>query len=151
MIPNTINSLMKFLKQKGHEPQYQKETDQIYVIFKVGNHEFPLFFRVYDGGNILQLLVFFPLQVPKERLDTIARLLHYYNKELDLPGLGMDETVGLVFHRVMLPTATQKVDQDLLESLVNTAPKICEQFFVPILNAVNSRENFDEILPQLNT
>jgi len=151
MIPNTINSLMKFLKQKGYEAQYQEETDQIYVIFKVGKHEFPLFVRVYDGGNILQLLVFFPLQVPRDRLNAIARLLHFLNKEIDMPGLGMDESVGLVFHRIMLPTATQKIDQDLLESLVNTVPKICDQFFDTLLEAVNSTDDFETIQKKLKS
>lgn len=149
MIPNTINSLMKFLKQKEYEPVYQKETDQIYILFKVGNHDFPLFFRVFDGGNILQLLLFFPMQVPQERLNAVARLLHYLNKEIDIPGLGMDENVGLVFHRIMIPTATQKIDQDLLDSLVKTAPKIAEQFFGTILGTTNSKDSFEVILKQL--
>lgn len=146
MIPCSIESLMKFLNGKKLEPVLQKETNQIYILFKIDNQDFPLFFRIYEGGDLLQLLTFFPLQVRKERFDVMGRLLHLLNKEIDLPGFGIDESVGLVYHRIMIPAINHKLDTHLLGSYIDSVPKICKQFFTPIAGTAASEMGFEEIL-----
>lgn len=146
MIPCSIESLMKFLNGKKLDPVLQKETNQIYVLFKIDGQDFPLFFRIYEGNDLLQLLIFFPLQVRKERFEVMARLLHLLNKEIDLPGFGIDENVGLVYHRIMIPAANHKLDSHLLASYIDSVPKICKQFFGPIAGTAASDMSFEEIL-----
>lgn len=144
----TLNNdnLLKFLKDQGLDAQLQPETNQVYVLYKFFNHDFPLFFRIYEGGEMLQLLVFFPLQIKNTRFDAVGRLLHLLNKEIDIPGFGIDENVGLVFHRIMIPCIDKKVDEKLLGTYVSSIPKICEQFVGTIAGTASSDLNFDEIL-----
>lgn len=146
MVPCNIDSLMKFLKGEKLEPQLQKETGQAYVIHKINGQEFPVFFRLYEGEELLQILIFFPLQVRKERYDAMARMLHLLNKEIDLPGFGMDEAIGLVFHRVMIPVFDKKIDTHLLRTILGASPKICEQFFASIVGTATSDLTFDAII-----
>lgn len=146
MIPCRNESLEKFLKGQNLAPEFQKETGQIYVLFKIDGQDFPLFFRIYEGEELLQLLIFFPLQVPKHRFDPMARMLHLLNKEIDLPGFGIDEGVGLVFHRIVIPIFDKKIDTHLLESYLKAAPKICQQFFQAIAGTATSDLSFEDIL-----
>lgn len=146
MIPCSSESLIKFLKAHKHEASLQSETDQVYVIFNVDGQDFPLFFRIYEGEDLLQLLTFFPLQVQSNRFDPIARMLHLLNKEIDLPGFGIDEGVGLVFHRIMIPIFNKKIDTHLLESYLDAIPKLCQQFYAPIAGTAMMDISFEEIL-----
>lgn len=146
MIPCTIDGIIKFLKAEKLDPSLQKESGQVYVVFKISGQDFPVFFRIYEGEELLQILIFFPIQVRKERYDAMARMLHLLNKEIDLPGFGMDEAIGLVFHRVMIPIFDKKIDTHLLRTLFGAAPKICEKFFPSIVGTATSDLTFDEII-----
>jgi hypothetical protein len=146
MIPCTHEGLIKFLSIHKLNPAQQKETDQVYVVFKIDGQDFPLFFRIYEGDELLQLLIFFPLQLRAERLNAMARMLHFLNKEIDVPGFGMDESVGLVFHRIMIPVFNKKIDTALMETYLQAVPKICKQFFPAIAGTALSDSSFDEIL-----
>jgi len=150
MIPCSNEGLMKYLGSKKLDPVLQKDTNQIYILFKIDNQDFPLFFRIYEGADLLQLLVFFPLQVRKERFEVMARLLHLLNKEIDLPGFGIDEVVGLVYHRIMMPANNHKLDTHLLASYLDSIPKICKQFYNPIAGTAMSDLSYEEILKKSN-
>lgn len=141
-----IHSLKAFLEGEGYETHLQKETNQIYVVFKLYNQEFPLFFRIYDTEDLLQLLVFFPLQVRKERFDPLCRMLHLLNKEIDIPGFGFDESLGLVFHRIMIPVFDKKLDKRLLKGYLRAIEPICTQFLPAISGTVTSDLSFEEIV-----
>lgn len=141
------DSLKKFLDEQGLSAQLQPETNQVYVLFKQLNQEFALFLRVYEGGEILQLLTFFPIQVPKDRFAPMARMLHLVNKEIDLPGFGMDEVIGVVFHRIMIPLFDNgHVDEAALLSYLEAVPTICQKFLPIIAGTATSELTFDEIL-----
>lgn len=143
----TPESLQKFLADHGLTAQMQPETNQVYVLFKQLNQEFALFIRVYEGGDILQLLTFFPVQVPKERFATMARMLHLINKEVDLPGFGMDEVIGVVFHRIMIPMFDEgQVEETALLSYLEAIPTICQKFLPIIAGTASSELSYDEIL-----
>ena len=146
MIPCTNDGLIKFLQAEKLEPILQKESGQVYVVLKINTQDFPVFFRIYEGQELLQILIFFPLQVRKERFDAMARMLHLLNKEIDLPGFGMDEAIGLVFHRVMIPIFDKKIDAHLLRTLFSASPKICEKFFPSIVGTATSDLSFEAII-----
>lgn len=141
-----MDSLNKYLEAQKLKPTMQQETGQSYVIFKINGQEFPLFFRIYEGEESLQMLIFFPLQVKKERFDAMARMLHLLNKEIDLPGFGIDETVGLVYHRIMIPIFNKKIDTHLFATYLAAVPKICEKFYPSIIGTATSEMSFDEIV-----
>ncbi len=146
MIPLNIESIKKFLLSVKLDAQFQKETNQIFIISKIQNQDVPLFIRVMEGGDLLQLLYFLPLNIdPKNNAD-LSRLLHLVNKELDIPGFGMDETAGVLFYRVMLPSTQKKIDGAMLESFVRSMLSVIETF-LPVIGAVSQGlVGFDEVL-----
>lgn len=155
MINMTPDTILAFMKQNKYEAELQKDTNQVYTIFKVQQKEYPLFLRVFDEGHLLQLLVFIPSHLtPNEKkggevkagVADLARLLHLLNKELDVPGFGMDEMAGVVFYRVMLPTPKKKVDPDLLLAFLKTVEHVCKMFSTPIEAVSSGQMTLDQIL-----
>lgn len=162
MAPETI---LSFLRKNHYEADIQNDTQQIFIIFKIEKKEFPLFIRIFDEEDLLQLLVFIPsLLQPNENfnavelahsaadiakqslLGDVARLLHLLNKELDVPGFGMDEMAGVVFYRLMLPTPKKKIDSDLLLSFLKTIEHVCKMFSAPIEAVSSGKITLDQIL-----
>lgn len=170
MINNTPESLLQFMQKHKYESDIQADTQQVYTIFKINQKEFPLFLRVFDEGHLLQLLVFIPchleaneelmlgksqskipsLDSKSEQQKTViadlARLLHLLNKELDVPGFGMDEMAGVVFYRLMLPTPKKKIESDLLHAFIKTVEHVCQMFANPIEAVTSGQMTLDQIL-----
>lgn len=169
MINLTPESLLSFMKKNKYEADIQSDTQQVYTIFKLNKKEYPLFLRVFDDGHLLQLLVFIPSHLkPNEKFSQgersktgressenhhqatmvadLSRLLHLLNKELDVPGFGMDEMAGVVFYRLMLPTPKKKVEEDLLLAFLKTAEHVCQMFSTPIEAISSGQMTLDEIL-----
>ncbi len=146
MIALTIDSLHKHLQEKNLSPEIQKETHQIYVIFKYGGKEFPLFFRIFEEHGLLQLITFIPSNLKAECVGDLARLLHYLNKELDIPGFCFDEAAGLVFYRVMIPAPNKEIDPKILDAYIQSVQTVC-QTFAPVIAAVSTgMSSFDSVL-----
>jgi hypothetical protein len=168
MINITPDSLLQFMRQHKYESDIQADTQQVYTIFKLNQKEYPLFLRVFDEGHLLQLLVFIPSHLePNEQfvlgkqhsptasskspeqnaiVADLARLLHLLNKELDVPGFGMDEMAGMVFYRLMLPTPKKKIDSDLLLAFLKTVEHVCQMFSAPIEAVSSGQMTLDQIL-----
>jgi hypothetical protein len=170
MINITPESLLQFMKKHQYESDIQADTQQVYTIFKINQKEYPLFLRVFDEGHLLQLLVFIPCHLePNEQyvlgkkesgsagseskseqqktiIADLARLLHLLNKELDVPGFGMDEMAGVVFYRLMLPTPKKKIDGDLLLAFLKTVEHVCQMFANPIEAVSSGQMTLDQIL-----
>jgi hypothetical protein len=146
MIEMNNDAIMAFLKDEGFSPQIQKETNQVYLIYERDQKQFPTFFRIYDGQDRLQIILFFPNPLPKSKLDSgdVARLLHALNKEIDYPGLGLDEDVRLVFHRFILPTQTRSVEPSQLQMIINALPKIVDELYPLVYDFMYGKETFDE-------
>lgn len=123
-----IQDLLQFLKDNGFPAELQDETGQAYMIFKEKERDFPLFFRFYKGGEFMQLIVFFPYQIEEKIVPEIARLLHLLNKELDIPGFGMDEIDGVAYFRIMMNLQNQEVDEELLKKYIESAKLACKTF-----------------------
>lgn|GEM_PF-721623 len=163
MISINPESLLQFMQQHQYESGIQTDTQQVYTIFKMHQREYPLFLRAFDDGNLLQILVFIPNHLEpngplspssesqkqgqnKAIIADLARLLHLFNKELDVPGFGMDEMAGVVFYRFMLPTPTKKTEEDLLLTCLKTAERVCEMFSKPIEAVSSGQMTLDQIL-----
>lgn len=163
----TPDSLLQFMKKNKYEADLQKDTQQVYTIFKINQREYPLFLRIFDQGHLLQVLVFIPCQFEpnenfsfekkhahpkpvssetKQAVADLARLLHLLNKELDVPGFGMDETAGVAFYRLMLPTPKKKIDEELLLAYIKTAEHVCKMFATPIEAISTGQMTLDQIL-----
>ncbi|WP_068470359.1 YbjN domain-containing protein [Candidatus Protochlamydia phocaeensis] len=146
MINMTPESILTFMQKNKYEADIQADTQQVYTILKLSQKEYPLFLRVFDDGHLLQMLAFIPCQLQREIVPDMARLLHLLNKELDVPGFGMDEMAGVVFYRLMLPTPKKKIDGDLLLAFLKTIEHVCQMFATPIEAVGFGQTTLDEIL-----
>jgi hypothetical protein len=171
MINITTESLLHFMRKHQYESDIQADTQQVYTIFKINQKEYPLFLRIFDEGHLLQLLVFIPCHLePNEQfalrkkgseppssessqeagqkavIADLARLLHLLNKELDMPGFGMDEMAGVIFYRLMLPTPKKKIEGDLLLAFLKTVEHVCQMFATPIEAVSSGQMSLDQIL-----
>lgn len=146
MINMTPEALLDYLRQHNYEADIQAETHQVYSALKINNKDYPLFLRVFDEGHLLQLLAFIPTELREETVPDMARLLHILNKELDVPGFGMDENSQVVFYRLMLPTPKKKIDGDLLLAFLQTIEQVCTLFSTPIEAIGFGQMTLNEIL-----
>ncbi|NGX58655.1 MAG: hypothetical protein K940chlam3_01563 [Chlamydiae bacterium] len=142
----STENLIKHLKDKGFNAELQSETGQVYFIFKEKEQEFPLFFRFFESGELLQMIAFFPIQMNSEVISDVSRLLHLLNKELDIPGFGLDEIGGVTFFRIMLDLKDNQIDETLLEKYINTARLACKTFGTTIEAVVVGATTVDEMI-----
>ncbi len=146
MIDVNLDSLLVFLKDLQYDAQIQKETNQIYIPLKIEKIDFPLFIRVYDETHLLQLLVFMPTNIKASTKSDLARLLHFLNKEMDIPGFGMDEDSNVSFYRAMLPSHDKQIDEELVKTYLNSLQIIGNMFFPIISQVANGSTKFEEVL-----
>jgi hypothetical protein len=144
-----LESLVKYLKKEGYDAQIQSETHQIYFPLKISNREYPLFIRIFEESELMQLIVFFPSTIKEDALNDLGRFLHHINKELDIPGFGMDENSKVAFYRVMLPAFGKKIDSDVLKPYLKSFDIITENFGHAIIAVANGITNYDSILKQI--
>lgn len=142
----SLAALLKFLNDRSYDAKIQPETQQVYAILKRGGSEFPLFLKIYPSNELLQLLVFMPVPTKKGMEADLARLLHFINKELDLPGFGMDEQNGVTFYRCMIPSPEKKIEPKLLESYLKAIDAVCDQVAPAVLAVATGSKSFDQIL-----
>lgn len=127
MIKLNHSSLMTYLKSQNFDAQVQAETQQLYYIVNLEGKEFPFFLKT--DGLILQLLVFMPCSITASSFGDLARLLHLLNKEMDLPGFGMDEKGAVVFYRCVVPTTNGEVEETLLKTHLISMSRVAHLFF----------------------
>ncbi len=146
MIKLELDAIHSHLRSKGIDIHLQAQTSQLYLLLKIAETEFPVFIRIFDGDELLQLLTFIPCNFTEATTADTARLLHLLNKEMDIPGFGMDENAGVVFYRCMLPANHKKIDAALLDAYLNTIDVVCKSF-APVITAVSHGAlSFNEVL-----
>lgn len=138
--------LLAHLKKKGFNAEHQAETDQIAVILNIDGTDFPLFIRILPQGPVLQLLVFIPCRLQDKTMPDVARLLHLLNKEMDVPGFGLDETANVLFYRVTIPALSNKIDMTLFDTYVGSIQVICRSFTPVITNVSLGTMTFKSVL-----
>lgn len=146
MIALSFENIQKHLKKKNIEAEKQAETNQLYVVLKIAEREFPLFIRIFEGGELLQLLTFLPCNTKPSTLADTARLLHLLNKELDVPGFGMDEDSSTVFYRCMIPVQKAQLDEVLFDAYMNSIELVCRSFAPVVVAVAFGAATFEEIL-----
>jgi hypothetical protein len=149
MLDLNLESILKFVKNSAYDAEIQKETTQIYCSLKVSNREYPLFIRIFEESELLQLIVFFPTNIKENVVNDLGRFLHHINKELDIPGFGMDESSMIAFYRVMLPAFGKKVDENVLKAYLKSVILICENFGQAIMAVANGVTSYSSILKQI--
>lgn len=146
MIPINYSDIQKFLKEKGITSELQPETKQLVIKLKIAETEFPLFIRIYEGDEIVQLLAFLPIQIKPAAMAGTARLLHFLNKELDVPGFGMDEDAAVAFYRAMVPVKDRQLETAFLMGFLNAVQLAC-QTFIPVIAAVaNGQTTYADVI-----
>lgn len=123
-----INALITHLREHSLEPEFQKETDQVFVTYQIQGHSVPVFFLIRKESGLLQMVAYLPYLLPEKTLGQTARLLHILNQELDMPGFGMDESEKLIFYRSVLPCLDGKIDEKLLAMSLGTTRIACDTF-----------------------
>lgn len=146
MIPLDLNKIREHLHSQGIEAELQKESNQLCIICKTGDREYPLFIRIYEGGELLQLLAFLPCKTKPETCADTARLLHLLNKEIDIPGFGMDESSEVVFYRCMIPVKEKMVDEALMNSYLSVIQVVCQSFAPVVAGIAYGAATFDEVV-----
>ncbi len=146
MVGLTREALLEYLQENGYKADFQKETGQIALILNIERMQFPMFIRVLPDGPVLQLVTFFPCNLKKETLSDAARLLHLLNKEIDVPGFGMDETAHVVFYRVTIPALNKIVDPLLLRTHLSSVEAICKSYTPVIFNVLQGTISFEAVL-----
>lgn len=149
MLETTLPKLEAALKKEGYEVNQQQETEQIYVVFKILDHEFPLFVKIHDQSDLLQLLIFLPIELKVKHIAATARLLHALNKYIDLPGFGIDEESGTIFYRLMVPYVNNHVAKELFIHYVNATKVACETFATLIQGVNQGVVELKDVLKQM--
>lgn len=144
------SSLLKFLKDNYFDAEDQPEQDQILVKIKVDKYDFPMFLRPIPEAELLQILTFIPCQVDPKNYSDLGRLLHMLNKEMDMPGLGMDENSQTVFYRCMAPCFGKVIQEKALSAYLNTSNNVVNSF-APVIAAVSTgKASFEEVVKMSN-
>ncbi len=144
-----LDALQKQLVKMGHQAKRQPETQQLCVPIVVDQIEYPLFIRLMESGSLLQMVTFFPETFEPEATSDLARLLHVINRELDLPGLGMDEGSHTFFYRLIIHGTQGTVNAALLSEHLKAMEHVCSLFSEPLLAVAGGKVRFDEILKRL--
>jgi hypothetical protein len=126
----------------------QEEHGQIFLNFRIEGKEFPLFIKLDPQERLLQLLLFLPCALIPTAAGDLARLLLYINKEVDMPGFGMDEGNRIIFYRCTIPTMDGRLDPDVLDNFLYLMPRISHLFLTTIAT-VAAGLRFESSLPQI--
>lgn len=110
----TQNNLFTFLKESNFAPNLMKDSNQISFIAKVKEFEIPFFFAIRNEGALLQIIAYLSFQMREQTMGEVAKMLHFINKQLDMPGFGMDESAKLMFFRCAVPTNDKLMDKPLI-------------------------------------
>lgn len=146
MIPLTLDNLYDFLSKNKIDVKRQPETNQLYVLYKVEDQDYPIFLRVMAEGELLQLLAFMPISLDAKTVSDLSRLLHFFNKEIDIPGFGIDESSKVVFYRVVLPSIQGEISGDIVTGYLNSLKVITETFFPVIVAVVTGKVTFADVV-----
>lgn len=141
----TTDNLKEHLISSKLHPHVQPETNQLYYTHKSNAGEYVIFLRIYEDDDKLQIMTFLPPQVLEDRFEVVGRILHHFNKEIDLPGFGLDEKMGLTYHRIMMLAPEGNLEETHLECYLNAIPLLCDHFLPAISLAASSPLTYNEL------
>jgi hypothetical protein len=126
MVKLTLPAVLAYLKRQ-YQAELQEDKQQIVFILKMGDKEVPVFVNVLHE-TILQMIAYLPYELKLDGMGEIARLLHLINKQLDVPGFGLDENINMVFYRAVIPCLEPEIDEKLIEAYLSTITVACRSF-----------------------
>lgn len=142
------NLLLKVLRDKKLQPIHQPETDQIYIVMMVAHHEVPVFFAIRSNDTLLQTLAYIPYDLNPKTLAEVARLMHIINREVDMPGFGIDEIQKLMFYRCVIPCVNGVLDTRLVELYLAATKVALETFMKAITIVASGSATVDALMKQ---
>ncbi len=149
MTPLSLPTLLSHLRQTIPFAQIQEETNQIVFTKKIKEWEFPTFLRILPENTLLQIITFFPFSLDETVKSDVARLLHLLNKQLDLPGLGMDELSNTIYYRLVIPSQTGKINLSLLDTYLQAVDSVTELFAELVGVVASGALSIDTLLKQM--
>lgn len=151
MIPLDIPSLQKHLQSLGFVNHFQAETSQIIIDLPVWDNALPVFLRLYDDGDMLQLVILLPVQLKPETLHDVGRLLHILNKEIDIPGFCLEEDMRIAFYRLSVPVFDDGIHPLYLKTMLLSIQNLVQQCTPVIAQAALGRLDIDKAIEQVRS
>lgn len=145
-VPLDEQHLLQFLNQHGLQPGYEQNSGQTYITFEIAGFEVLIFFVIQKETELLQLIAYLPYELKKQTTGHAARLLHLLNKELDMPGFGMDENEKVLFYRSVIPCLNGRMNEQLLRLYIAATKIACETFMQVIGMIIAGSLTVEEII-----
>jgi hypothetical protein len=140
-----LSLLADALKELGLPAEIQADSQQVFILHKADDIEFPVFARFVGSGQFVQLIAFLPGTLTEETSDDSARLLHMINREIDMPGFGMDEENQVAFYRLIMPAKQSQIDMELLEVYCKTVGEVLKTFANLAFAVIQGRLSLEEV------
>lgn len=141
-----LNALLEHLRESELQPELQKEHNQIFITYQLKGQDVPVFFLIQEKTNILQIVAYLPYQLHATTFGEVARMLHILNREMDLPGFGMDESEKLLFYRSVIPCFEGRVHKELFNMYLAATRLACDTFMHAIAMIASGTMKVDEAL-----
>jgi hypothetical protein len=145
----TAQGLLDFLKEQKLSSQFDENNNQIASAIAIGGKDYPLFLKFDTETGVLQLLLFLPFVFDQNAVNDVARVLHLFNKEIDMPGFGMDEANKAIFYRYVVSAKNGEIDSQLLERFLKALPNVGYAFFPMIASIANRNITFEVLLKKM--
>lgn len=149
MVKLDKDALIAHLDQKQLKPQWQAESNQIVMAFRLGKVDFPIFLRIAGDEDFLQVLSFMPANVKHGTQSALARFLHVLNNQVNLPGFSMDDEQNLIFYRIILPCPGREVSEAMLEKFLGAVFNVSNAFFPLISQLADGSLSYRDALKKL--
>lgn len=120
----------------GLKASLNEEEGQVEVMSQIAGAAVPLYLDAKAEGELLQIIGYLPYEADPDHFSEIARLLHRFNLDLDLPGFCLDEEGRYMFYRLMLPCLNQTVEIRLLNLYIEAVKGACE-LGIKTIEAIN--------------
>lgn len=148
MIKLSQDSIVKLLNERNLQPIYQKENDQTYIVMNIKSQEVPVFFGIRSNNSLLQMIAYIPFELHQKTLTEVCRLFHILNREVDMPGFGVDEIEMLMFYRLVIPCVNGEFDERLLNLSLATTKVAIETFIGVITMVLAGQVTVDHFLKE---
>lgn len=149
MVKLTNEDLLRHLEEKQLKPQLQNETGQIVMAFRLNNKDFPIFLRIAEDEDFLQVLSFLPTKIKEGQHSAIGRFLHHVNNQVNLPGFSMDDQQDLVFYRIILPCPGREVNEQMLEKYLGAIFNVSNTFYPIVSQLAEATASYKDAMKKL--
>lgn len=148
MFDFNVNALIAYLRENNAQPELQKETGQVFLLHQLQGYEVPIFFLLRPESTLLQIIAYLPFRIPDKTLGDTARLLHILNRDLDMPGFGIDESEKMSFFRCVVPALDGKIEKRFFNMYLATSKIACDTFMRAIGMIVSGSAPLEDVLKE---